>query len=93
MLYINTRARGTEVSHLKYPEGLRCGGSRRRTNRIECHSNIGITNRSHTFSIDIDECKTSKNTCAQICKNILGGFICLCREGYRRVGDKCIGMC
>jgi len=33
--------------------------------------------------VDIDECKTEKNTCDQGCVNTNGAFYCVCNEGYQ----------
>ncbi len=34
------------------------------------------------FLIVIDYCKTSKNTCQQICNKIVGGVTCSCYSGF-----------
>ena len=39
---------------------------------------------------DIDECADGTR-CDQLCKNLFGDFMCLCRDGFIKVGDKCIG--
>lgn len=40
------------------------------------------------FHIDIDECASKFNECAQICNNINGSYECACYEGYVLDYDK-----
>lgn len=44
--------------------------------------------------LDIDECSEGENKCdrAAWCKNTIGGYVCNCKEGYRKTeGGKCEG--
>ena len=41
--------------------------------------------------MDLNECESEANNCRYDCKNIIGTFMCVCPEGYRKVGvtDEC----
>lgn len=39
---------------------------------------------------DINECADGTR-CQQRCKNLIGSHMCLCYDGYVRIGDQCIG--
>ena len=40
----------------------------------------------------MNECATGAHNCGYVCKNFVGGFKCVCPEGYRRAGGRrCIG--
>ena len=43
------------------------------------------------FSVDINECQSEANTCRYDCKNLIGTFMCVCPEGFRKLdfGDEC----
>ena len=45
----------------------------------------------YSFLIDINECDSQANTCRYACKNLIGSFMCVCPEGFRKldVGDEC----
>jgi hypothetical protein len=36
---------------------------------------------------DVDECVTPANKCKFECKNLIGGFMCVCPEGYRELAN------
>ena len=49
---------------------------------------------------DIDECSTEANNCRYDCKNLIGSFVCVCPEGFKKVPgsqdectdiDECLG--
>ena len=42
---------------------------------------------------DIDECKTDKHRCNQICRNTIGWYECACVSGFRLDSDNvtCVG--
>ena len=44
---------------------------------------------------DIDECSHGNYTCQENaeCSNVMGGYECVCRDGYERTdNNSCIGM-
>ncbi|XP_064612337.1 uncharacterized protein LOC135476257 [Liolophura sinensis] len=50
-------------------------------------------NVKKTKCLDVDECAESNlNTCSQMCKNTLGGYICQCSAGYRLIDGLCINI-
>ena len=48
----------------------------------ECHCDLGYIDDGSGNCIDIDECQTGDNNCAQNCINNDGGFTCGCDDGY-----------
>ncbi|XP_076053538.1 hemicentin-1-like, partial [Oratosquilla oratoria] len=51
------------------------------------------TSPSGTSCQDINECQEREGICSQTCLNLLGGFRCDCRRGYRLVGQRsCIDI-
>ncbi len=42
--------------------------------------------------IDVDECQHNNGGCDQICRNTIGSYYCLCRDGYVKNQTQCIGM-
>ena len=55
-----------------------------------CVCNVGYKNSSGGDCIDIDEC--SPNPCKgnSTCVNMPGYFLCVCEEGFDKVGQLCI---
>ncbi|XP_012577490.1 PREDICTED: EGF, latrophilin and seven transmembrane domain-containing protein 1 isoform X2 [Condylura cristata] len=49
-----------------------------------CYCNMGFSGNGVTICEDIDECSESA-VCGDhaVCKNIIGGYICSCEEGYQ----------
>lgn len=45
------------------------------------------------FLLDVNECKTGKHSCEQLCENTLGGYVCKCKSGYRLSHDKKSCIC
>lgn len=44
---------------------------------------------------DIDECSDGNYTCQEnaVCSNLMGGYKCVCKDGYERTdNNSCIGM-
>lgn len=44
---------------------------------------------------DIDECSDGNYTCQEnaVCSNLMGGYKCVCEDGYERTdNNSCIGM-
>ena len=41
--------------------------------------------------IDLNECASEANDCRYDCKNLIGTFMCVCPEGFRKLGasDEC----
>ena len=64
-----------------------------------CQNEICARKSQHTkllicHLLDIDECSEGENECdrAAWCKNTVGGYVCNCKEGYRKTeGGKCEG--
>ncbi|CAH7004960.1 Efemp1 [Phodopus roborovskii] len=55
------------------------------SHRIQCAT--GYEQSEHNVCQDINECDAS-NQCAQQCYNILGSFICQCKQGYELSSDR-----
>ncbi|CAH1233664.1 UMOD [Branchiostoma lanceolatum] len=47
----------------------------------QCVCGLGYTGTC--CEIDIDDCSTNNGGCSDICTNIVGGYYCSCRPGYR----------
>ena len=51
------------------------------------------------LSTDIDECSVGSHNCKaeleEVCNNTVGGFECVCPEGFHRANKSsmCLGMC
>lgn len=43
--------------------------------------------------LDVDECRQTPGLCGNnsVCSNTKGGYECLCKKGYVKSNDKCIG--
>ena len=44
--------------------------------------------------LDVNECNIGANNCNYECKNLIGTYVCVCPEGYRKVGlrDECLDI-
>ena len=62
----------------------------------QCHPNKGYRRSPDNPSRceDVDECTDQMDHCPQDCKNLPGGFECLCRDGYQMddLGLDCVDI-
>lgn len=68
------------------PDGRHCQG-----NKLFRSSLLVKSDSGSCFVTDVDECLTPANNCRYMCKNLIGSFMCICPEGYHKVGltDEC----
>ncbi len=65
-----------------------------------CFSLIKMREEGNLFSemtslSDIDECNTDAHYCNETtskCQNTIGGHMCVCRAGFNKTEDKCVGQ-
>ncbi|XP_063413381.1 fibrillin-2-like [Mytilus trossulus] len=59
--------------------------------RYACGCNRGYRLASDSYSCqDVNECLSNNGRCDHICYNRIGSRLCVCRDGYLKVGDRCI---
>lgn len=60
-----------------------------------CACAPGFRGDPQTGCTDIDECADGTDDCDDTktdCKNAAGGYVCACKQGLERVGDKCVNI-
>jgi hypothetical protein len=56
-----------------------------------CSQGFGFNNESGAC-VDVNECDEDGGLCDQLCVNTVGSYRCVCRRGYRSVGDRCVDV-
>ncbi|XP_069090466.1 EGF-containing fibulin-like extracellular matrix protein 1 [Pleurodeles waltl] len=56
---------------------------------FNCQCNPGFLLAANNFTcVDINECDSGSNPCAQQCYNMIGSFMCQCNQGYELSRDR-----
>ena len=84
IVFVNWSWQYVRKSDQSYFDSIRFG-------RKGCGNGFHITDDNCT---DLNECSVGHSSCSAgfICKNNIGGFSCLCHDGFTAEGDECVDI-